>query len=128
MDYSLLVGIRNDKFPIQRNPSLAPNNRSKYPKQAINSEICHQTCALSPQTANSAFASEMECPGAYHFGMIDVLQQWDRHKKMESFFKSYCLRKDPHGISSVPPLEYRERFMRRMIDLFEAVADVIEHA
>ena len=59
-------------------------------------------------------------PGRYFLGMVDVLQEWDWHKRLERLFKVWVLRRDPRGISAAPPLEYAQRFKER-------VKDVIEH-
>jgi hypothetical protein len=59
-------------------------------------------------------ASSIVGPYAYYFGIIDILQEWTWQKKLERFFKSYFLRKDPNGLSAVEPGDYQDRFMARM--------------
>lgn len=46
----------------------------------------------------------------YYVGIIDILQQYNRHKKLEHFVKS--LVDDPEAISSVHPDFYSRRFNR----------------
>jgi len=53
----------------------------------------------------------------YFFGVIDVLQQWTTHKKLEKFFKVYFLRKDKNGVSCQPPEFYSDRFIKAIDEL-----------
>ena len=46
----------------------------------------------------------------YFVGIIDLLQQYNRHKKLEHFVKSRM--NDPNAISSVHPDFYSRRFNR----------------
>ena len=62
-------------------------------------------------------AKKMEGPCVYYFGIIDMLQAWNRDKKWERFFKVGILRKDGNGVSCVEPDFYQKRFMKRMCDL-----------
>jgi hypothetical protein len=43
-------------------------------------------------------------------------QRWDLEKKREYAVKTVLMRKNRHGISCVPPLEYAERFKRRVVE------------
>jgi len=65
-------------------------------------------------------ATIVEGPGAYYMGIIDILQEYDTHKKFERFAKVYLRCKDPLGISCVEPEYYRERFVSAMNTLTEA--------
>lgn len=51
----------------------------------------------------------------YFFGIIDLLQQWDKSKVAEQFLKSKVLKKDKHGISAVNSDEYATRFLENII-------------
>lgn len=46
----------------------------------------------------------------YYVGIIDILQRYNRHKKLEHYVKS--LLDDPEAISSVDPDSYSRRFNR----------------
>jgi hypothetical protein len=56
----------------------------------------------------------------YHFGIIDFLQDWTFRKKVERFFKIYVTRKDPDGLSVMPPLPYKERFQSKILQIFDS--------
>lgn len=58
-------------------------------------------------------------PGIYYIGIIDILQQWTLQKRLERFAKTQLQRKDPNGISCMPPGPYRERFQRKISQLIE---------
>jgi len=65
-----------------------------------------------------------DAPGSvsiYYIGIIDILQLYDEAKMGENFAKGHLLCKGTHGISSVPPFEYRERYIKAMSDIFVAV-------
>ena len=51
----------------------------------------------------------------YYFGIIDYLQKYNSGKRLETTFKKL---KGP-GISSVPPIPYRERFLKFVKDIFK---------
>jgi len=51
----------------------------------------------------------------YYIGIIDVLQTWDLTKRIENWFKTKILRRDPAGLSAIPPGEYAERFRSRVL-------------
>ena len=46
----------------------------------------------------------------YHIAIIDYLVNYHAGKKSENWFKVNILRKDPEGISAVPPGFYSRRF------------------
>jgi len=56
-------------------------------------------------------------PSIYYFGMIDILQTWNMDKKLERFFKTKVLGKDPDGLSAIPPTAYCDRFKRKMAEI-----------
>jgi len=47
----------------------------------------------------------------YYIGVIDILQLYDEEKMGENCLKGHILCKGTHGISSVQPFEYRERYI-----------------
>jgi hypothetical protein len=55
----------------------------------------------------------------YHFGVIDFLQNWTFEKTLERAFKIYFLRKDPDGLSVMPPLFYKARFQNKLDQIFD---------
>ena len=62
------------------------------------------------QDADGAMnAGIVEGPGQYHIGIIDMLQEWSLHKRLERWYKVYILRQDGDGISSIEPERYRDR-------------------
>lgn len=64
-------------------------------------------------------AAAVEGAGAFYFGVIDILQEWDWRKWYERMFKVYFLQKNGDGLSATEPFAYRKRFMQRaVIDVF----------
>jgi hypothetical protein len=57
----------------------------------------------------------VEGPGTFYIGIIDVLQEWNFHKKAERFVKTVLLGKDGKGLSAINASSYRERFMARAV-------------
>ena len=60
----------------------------------------------------------------YHMGIIDILQQYDTKKSLETLFKSIVHKKDT--ISSVNPRQYGERFIRFLADITTEEAEEAE--
>lgn len=58
-------------------------------------------------------------PAVYHFGIVDFLQNWTISKRMERLFKIYVERKDPDGLSVMPPAQYKLRFQSKMSQIFD---------
>lgn len=97
MDYSLLVGVHRERFPLK--------------DSAKDDDGGLKVCAV-------------EGPGKYYFRLIDVLQEWNWKKKIERFIKIYFKRYDPDGISAMEPRQYQMRFMRNVVyDVFDGVED-----
>lgn len=96
MDYSLLMGIQSSEYFVDT--SQLPRNRRDL---------------LFTQPATSVAG-----PSLYHFGIIDFLQQWTLEKKMERFYKTVVKRKDPEGVSALPPKPYKFRFQQKMSRIF----------
>ncbi|TMW63240.1 hypothetical protein Poli38472_002181 [Pythium oligandrum] len=62
-------------------------------------------------------------PSVYYFGMIDILQTWNMDKKLERFFKTKVLGKDPDGLSAIPPTAYCDRFKRKMAEILSITVE-----
>ena len=66
-------------------------------------------------------ASEVEGPGTFYFGIIDLLQTWTVKKRLERAAKVYLKGKDPRGLSAQIHLQYADRFKERVInDIFDS--------
>ncbi|CAI5703256.1 unnamed protein product [Peronospora effusa] len=96
MDYSLLMGIQSSEYFVDT--SQLPQARRDL---------------LFTQPATSVAG-----PSLYHFGIIDFLQQWTLEKKLERFYKTFIKRKDPEGVSALPPKPYKFRFQQKMSRIF----------
>jgi 1-phosphatidylinositol-4-phosphate 5-kinase len=68
-------------------------------------DVAPASCAPVP----AAVAPGEEVDEVYFFGIIDILQQYNVRKTVETVFRS--LLHPRHGISAVPPLEYAARFL-----------------
>merc|ERR1712032_322978 len=97
MDYSLLLGIYYAKVDIVE--------QKEEEKEKIDGVYSVYD------------AKYVEGPGSYCIGIIDMLQKWDLNKKAERFIKAALRGKDPNGISCVPPKQYQQRFMDKMIEI-----------
>ncbi|KAI9989659.1 hypothetical protein PInf_019944 [Phytophthora infestans] len=95
MDYSLLMGIQSSEYFVDT------------------SQLQARRGVLFTQPATSVAG-----PSLYHFGIIDFLQQWTLEKKMERFYKTFFKRKDPEGVSALPPKPYKFRFQQKMSRIF----------
>jgi len=63
----------------------------------------------------------------YHFGIIDVLQEWDVMKRIERFVKTSLLCQHREGVSAVSPDAYKKRFLARMREMLDiSDPDLIE--
>lgn len=52
-------------------------------------------------------------------GIVDILQTWSLKKRIEHFLKVIFLCRDQHGVSAVPPVQYADRFQRKIITHFK---------
>ncbi|CAK4105955.1 unnamed protein product [Aphanomyces euteiches] len=100
MDYSLLMGVQSCEYYVE--PGIVGFNPNMHPGSTF-----------ATQTAIS-----VNGPALYQFGIIDFLQQWTLEKKMERFWKQHIKRKDPDGISAIPPKQYKLRFQQKMSQVF----------
>ena len=57
----------------------------------------------------------IEGPGLFYLGIIDYLQKYTFSKKIERVWKRFVMGLDKQGISDVPPREYRDRMIERVI-------------
>ena len=60
-------------------------------------------------------ARQIEGPGLFYLGIIDYLQKYTFAKKVERFYKRFLRCYDKQGISDVPPRDYCDRFVERVI-------------
>lgn len=127
MDYSLLIGVKRERFQVlaNKNPSnnTSPLNKNKPLREYTADDIFQRD-------ADGGLSARMvEGPGTYYIGIIDVLQEWNWMKKMERFAKVYLKMLDGDGISAVEPDYYADRFWTRCIlDTFDMDNDVEEEA
>eukprot|EP00301_Raphidiophrys_heterophryoidea_P006042 c12473_g2_i1.p1 GENE.c12473_g2_i1~~c12473_g2_i1.p1 ORF type:complete len:455 (-),score=122.84 c12473_g2_i1:216-1580(-) len=66
-----------------------------------------------------AITLEKDNGSIYHFGIIDVLQEWDLQKRIERFIKTSVLCQHREGVSAVSPDLYKKRFLARMREMLE---------
>jgi hypothetical protein len=52
-------------------------------------------------------------------GIVDFLQDWNMRKRLERASKIYLQRNDPMGVSVMRPLPYRDRFQKKMEQIFD---------
>lgn len=65
--------------------------------------------------ASSPLQAIVEGPGVFFLGIIDILQDWSLSKRAERWVKSLLLCQDAAGISVMPPAQYADRFLRRVV-------------
>ncbi len=100
LDYSLLIGVKKMKYDVQ--------------------DIEVEDVNTSNIGINATFhAKSLVGPAIYYLGIVDFLQDWTTMKVMERSFKIYVTRKDPDGLSVMPPLQYMQRFQKKMDQIFE---------
>ena len=66
---------------------------------------------------SAIYAKNIEGPGIYYVGIIDMLQRWNWNKKIEQFVKTKILCKNWKGLSCVEPGYYSKRFLRQMLHI-----------
>ena len=124
MDYSLLVGVKRERFAVLGKTATATRSSSSDGVRSNNdgddvSESSHSSFRKRMQ------ARIVEGPGMYYFGIIDILQEFNFYKRMERFVKVYLKFEDPDGLSAIEPNSYASRFWQRCIlDTFEGCEDV----
>ncbi|CAK4081343.1 unnamed protein product [Aphanomyces euteiches] len=104
MDYSLLLGIVEVRFHVTK---TAPDAEESFAKP------------VAKQSVAAMRAAEVVVgPGYFYIGMIDILQTWTLEKRLEGFIKTFFMRKDAAGISAMPPKPYRDRFHKKLDEIF----------
>ena len=53
----------------------------------------------------------------YYIGIIDILQKYNKRKKVEHFFKT--IQHESKTVSAVPPKDYADRMLDFLFDKFE---------
>lgn len=64
-------------------------------------------------------AKSVSGPAIYYMGIVDFLQEWNSRKRIERALKIYFQRNDPLGVSVMKPSPYRDRFQRKMEQIFD---------
>ncbi|KAG6615856.1 Phosphatidylinositol-4-phosphate-5-kinase (PIPK-D6/GPCR-PIPK) [Phytophthora cinnamomi] len=136
MDYSLLLGIIEVSYLVNRHNILTrdgsvflppdsftgkpttPRRRSGTDgEQYGDNEVTGSTERVKQSTQCLRAAEVVIGPGFYYIGVIDMLQTWNLSKRFERFVKTVIFRKDPDGISAMPPKPYRDRFHRKLREI-----------
>ena len=63
----------------------------------------------------------IEGPGIYYIGVIDYLQKYNIKKKLERFWKVGIRCKDKTAISDMPPIQYRDRIIEKIMNKVRVV-------
>nr|CAI9858999.1 Phytopthora agathidicda GPCR-PIPK 6 [Phytophthora agathidicida] len=134
MDYSLLLGVIEVSYLVNRHNILtrdgsvflppdsfsgkpgSPRRHSGADEQDYN-EATANTERVKQSTQCLRAAEVVIGPGFYYIGVIDMLQTWNMSKRIERFMKTVIFRKDPDGISAMPPKPYRDRFHRKLREI-----------
>ncbi|DAZ94149.1 TPA: hypothetical protein N0F65_007349 [Lagenidium giganteum] len=124
MDYSLLLGVIEVSYQVNQQNILTRDGSVFLPPiGASGSEASWGTPPMADrgrlkQSTMCLRTSEVVVgPGFYYIGLIDILQTWTFSKRLERFFKTYILRKDPDGLSALPPKAYRTRFHKKLDEI-----------
>jgi 1-phosphatidylinositol-4-phosphate 5-kinase len=64
---------------------------------------------------NGFAVTKVEGPSIYFMGVIDILQDYNWHKRLETWFKVNIKGSDPYGLSCVHPVDYKDRFIERVV-------------
>lgn len=145
MDYSLLIGVRRERFRVSSLTNNNSNASGDRPSDSFSYSFTSKPSILG-QTTTPAFVSHhlqtgaedpflrevdgsfraymVEGPGLYYIGMIDLLQGWTLKKRLERFAKTVLQGKDGDGLSAMAPDDYAVRFYRRcVVDVFDHLED-----
>jgi len=135
LDYSLLVGIHNKEFPIQRMSQSALFDAEMNPEDcsAPQNAVANQVGVETPpehfyrNRLGGMDACIVEGHGQYFMAIIDILKEWNFTSKAEYWAKTVLLRQDPHGISCQDPETYARRFVNRVVaPIIENDKDALE--
>ncbi|KAG2862363.1 hypothetical protein PC129_g20062 [Phytophthora cactorum] len=129
MDYSLLLGVIEVSYLVNRHNILTRDGSVFLPPDSFTgkpgtpreeqdtSESIGNTERVKQSTQCLRAAEVVIGPGFYYIGVIDMLQTWNWSKRLERFIKTVLFRKDPDGISAMPPKPYRDRFHRKLREI-----------
>ncbi|ETP46071.1 hypothetical protein F442_07638 [Phytophthora nicotianae P10297] len=128
MDYSLLLGVIEVSYLVNRHNILTRDGsvflppdsftgKPGFPREQADSESTGNSERVKQSTQCLRAAEVVIGPGFYYIGVIDMLQTWNWSKRLERFMKTVLFRKDPDGISAMPPKPYRDRFHRKLREI-----------
>ncbi|CEG42131.1 Phosphatidylinositol-4-phosphate-5-kinase (PIPK-D6/GPCR-PIPK/PiGK6) [Plasmopara halstedii] len=126
MDYSLLLGVIEVSYVVNRNNILTRDGSVFLPPDSITKKVDNSRHTADNYDANDRVKQSTQClraaevvigPGFYYIGIIDMLQTWNWRKRAERFIKTVLLKNDPDGISAMPPKPYRDRFHRKLREI-----------
>ncbi|OWZ09871.1 Phosphatidylinositol-4-phosphate-5-kinase [Phytophthora megakarya] len=129
MDYSLLLGVIEVSYLVNRHNILTRDGSVFLPPDSFvgkpgtprdeqdNGEFTNNTERVKQSQQCLRAAEVVIGPGFYYIGVIDMLQTWNWSKRCERFMKTVIFRKDPDGISAMPPKPYRDRFHRKLREI-----------
>jgi hypothetical protein len=109
MDYSLLLGVHNRQYRVL--PSALTTAGASAKSAAGRAPPNHRG------SQGGMAAVMVEGPAVYFLGVIDILQTFTWRKRLEYWLKRYVLRSGV-GISCVPPMLYKQRFVANVVDTF----------
>ncbi|GLE02716.1 hypothetical protein PINS_up011571 [Pythium insidiosum] len=138
MDYSLLLGVIEVSYQVNQQNILTRDGSVFLDRMTIvdGSQAAQDAASAVADAANPPprMKQSMQClrtsevvigPGFYYIGLIDILQTWNWSKRFERFVKTVLLRKDPDGISALPPKPYRDRFHQKLDEVIHLGHNVI---
>eukprot|EP01035_Chromulina_nebulosa_P019416 gene19416-25292_t len=125
MDYSLLVGVKRQRFEVIKESNSGASNSSFMTSITNSLELENP---FQRKKDGGISASIVEGPGTFYFGIIDVLQEWNYSKKLERYFKLFILRLEGDGLSAIAPDLYAARFYEgAVLDFLEGIENNTNH-
>lgn len=110
MDYSLLLAIESCQDYAQKKSTIGSTQTlSMFDKAIIDAPRDMIEKYTRPPYKYLSYGGRY----IYHIAIIDYLQDYNFDKKAENFYKTIKNKKDAQ-ISAIPPLEYRNRYMKYM--------------
>lgn len=106
MDYSLLLGVVEVSYLVDPKVAQSRDNNGLLPSTS-HSKLSSPRDKIKQSYKGIRSSERIVGPGFYYIGIVDILQTWTFRKKIERFFKTKFLRKDPDGISVIEPSLYR---------------------
>ncbi|TMW55223.1 hypothetical protein Poli38472_013114 [Pythium oligandrum] len=123
MDYSLLLGVIEVSYQVNQQNILTRDGSVFLDKLVTETS---DVPGRVKQSAQCLRTSEVVIgPGFYYIGIIDILQTWNMSKRIERFMKTVLFRKDPDGISAMPPKAYRTRFHKKLDEIIHLGHNVV---